>query len=388
MTISSFLESLESPLPAKLLVLACVAALFAYLRRKDTEGQFNAFIALLGLLAARDLLYAFYPLPELGYLSDIVYFGFVLFLFLSPRKGDRLAMAIALAVNFLAAAAVAAGFFLPALAAVPRWAYGLLPVADLILLVVCSIGGRRDLDSQAKQLVARAWPYAAAFLAAYAFGALALGHDNGLFARVVVPLSYGWLMLLGLSSFQIQDGEMVKALSYYEGSVDSLYNLFMSTGTVLKGSFSTEDVLKSMNDAMVAETGAAGGVIFLVDEFDDLIVCKAYAGLYPPPIALPESLPRKANRIESYMKHAQFRLGETLFGEVAKTGRNIYIADAAGDSRIVTNERSTSRASTSSTPSVSSGAVAQIPSAASSVKPPLNTESRSSRRCSSAVRSA
>lgn len=337
MTISSFQQMLESPLVAKLFVLACIAALFFYLRRKDTEGQFNGFIALLGLLAARDALFTVYPLPELIYLSDAVAYGFVLFLFLSPRPSARLGLVLALIVNFLAAAAVALSLFVEPLKAVPFWAFSLLFMADMVLVAAYAIAGRQDTDTPAKLLAARSWPWALAALVAYALLSLILGYESPIFDRIVVPLSYGWLIAAGLIALNIQDTEMVKAVSYYEGSVDSLYNLFMSTGTVLKGSFTTEEVLKSMNDSMVAETGADGGVIFLVDEFDDLIVCKAYAGLYPPPIPLPESLPRKPNRVESFMKHAQFRLGETLFGEVAKTGKNLFIADTAGDSRIFRN---------------------------------------------------
>ena len=104
---------------------------------------------------------------------------------------------------------------------------------------------------------------------------------------------------------------------------------------MLKGSFSTEDVLGGMNEAMIAETGADGGTIYLVDEFDDIIVAKAYSGNFPPPFPLPESLPRKSARVESYMRHAQFSLGETVLGEVAKTGVNIFAPDVAADSRFV-----------------------------------------------------
>lgn len=335
MTISSFLSVLESPLLAQLLVLAGILTLYIYLRKKDAEGQFSAFMALLALLAARDALAAFFPIPELGRLADLILFGFVTYLYLSPRRRDRGWLAAALALSFLASGALVLGLFLEPLAAVPGWAYGIPPILDLALVAWLSIRGARDADTPAKQVVAQSWPFAAGFLLAYSICALVLGHASPVFQRLVVPLSYGWLVAVALTSIRQQDSEMVKAVSYYEGSVDSLYNLFMSTGTVLKGSFTTEEVLKSMNEAMVAETGAGGGVIFLVDEFDDLIVCKAYSGLYPPPIALPESLPRKANRVESFMKHAQFRLGETLFGEVAKTGKNLYIADTAGDGRVV-----------------------------------------------------
>ncbi|GAB1457208.1 hypothetical protein MASR2M48_25160 [Spirochaetota bacterium] len=37
------------------------------------------------------------------------------------------------------------------------------------------------------------------------------------------------------------------------------------------------------------------------------------------------------------MKHAEFRLGETILGDVAKTGKNIFAPDVASDSRFVKN---------------------------------------------------
>jgi sigma-B regulation protein RsbU (phosphoserine phosphatase) len=174
-------------------------------------------------------------------------------------------------------------------------------------------------------------------MAAYVVLSLALGYESEAFSRLVAPLSYAWLAVVAFVGLGMHDAETLAAVSYYEESIDSLYNLSFKVGTAFKGSLSTEDVLKSMNEAMITETKADGGSIYLVDEFDDIIVAKAYSGLFPPPFALPESLPRKANRVESYMKHAQFRLGETILGDVAKTGKNIYAPDVASDGRFVVN---------------------------------------------------
>ena len=106
-----------------------------------------------------------------------------------------------------------------------------------------------------------------------------LATDAAVFEGLVVPVSYGWLVAAGLVGMNILDQQTLAAVSYYEASIDSLYNLSFRVGTVLKGSFSTEDVIASMNDVIVAETGADGGSIYLVDEFDDLIIAKAYAGV-------------------------------------------------------------------------------------------------------------
>ena len=337
MDISPISQVIESPLLSKLLVSSCIAAIFMFLRRKDTEGQSGAFLGAVALLAARDLLMAFYPMPELNYLSDLFFLGFVIFIFLSPYPGTRLTLVLALVLNALVVLLYAGRTIFGLGSAIPQWAFGLLPVADVVLVSVMAFLRRKDLDDGVRQLLSGAWPWAAGFLGAYAILALVLGYPNDVFQRVAVPVSYGWFVAVGLIGIKLQDDQMVTACTYYEESIDSLYNLFLATGTVLKGSFAMEDVIKSMNDALVAETGADGGSIYLVDEFDDLIVAKAYAGVFPPPFALPESLPRKANRVESYMKHAQFPLGETIFGEVAKTGKNIFIPDAGSDPRIVKN---------------------------------------------------
>lgn len=338
MTISSFVQALGSPALSKLLVLACVAVPFLYLRRKDTEGQFTSYLVLVGVLAARDLVSAFINLPILGPLSDIVAVAVVSVIFLGFARNLRIALFAILVLDLAVASLAVLGSAYPAMAFLPGWSY---PVLFLLQTAFsCLLGAKAapsEPDSPLAGMISRLWPWALGFWALYAIALLLFGYDNPLLARLIAPLSYGWLIAAAIIAMDLQDKQMVSAVSYYEGSVDSLYNLFLATGTVLKGSFSTEDVLKSMNDTMVAETGADGGVMFLVDEFEDLIVCKAYAGVYPPPVALPESLPRKANRVESYMRHAQFKLGEAIFGEVAKTGKNIYITDARSDPRVASN---------------------------------------------------
>jgi len=335
MTAISFSQILASPLLARLLVLACAAAIFFVVRRKDTEGQAGAFIATIGLLAIRDVLVALFPIPELQNLSDIFYFSFALFIFLAPYKKIRILLIIALAVN-AAFCGLYVASVLGALSAIPGWAIGALLVTDTVLVVLGSELSAHDAEG-GRHIVSDSWIFSSAALLVYAAASALLGHGNTVFEWLVVPVSYGWLVAAGLIGLSILDQQTLAAVSYYEAAIDSLYNLSFRVGTVLKGSFSTEDVIASMNAVIVEETGADGGSIYLVDEFDDVIIAKALAGTFPPPFLLPESLPRKQNRIESFMRHAQFRLGETVLGEVAKTGKNIYAPDVAVDGRFPSN---------------------------------------------------
>ncbi len=338
MIINTMSQVIESPLLSMLIMLAGAGALFFTLSRKDTEGQAGSFIALIGFLCARELFLAIMPDPRFGLLLDFLYFSFVLFLTMAPfGRPLRGWLAGSLVLNAMAAGLHVAWAFAGFAPAMPAWVF--LPVFGLDILAIALTGAFNygDRNDRARHLVAETWMPTVVALLAYFVFLMILGRDSVGFQWLVLPISYVWLAIAGLAGLRIHDDETLAAVAYYEESIDSLYNLSFRVGTVFKGSFSTEDVLGSMNEAMIAETGADGGTIYLVDEFDDIIVAKAYAGLFPPPFALPESLPRKSNRVESYMKHAQFRLGETILGEVAKTGKNIFAPVVTADGRFASN---------------------------------------------------
>ncbi|MBN2875202.1 MAG: SpoIIE family protein phosphatase [Spirochaetales bacterium] len=337
MTIESFNLIIASPLLARLLVLVCGAAVFVALRRKDTEGQAGFFLAIILILALRDGLLSMFAVPELRYPTDVLYVSVVLFVYASPFKPARLALFATLAINLAAMGLYASRVYAGAVGFIPVWAYDLVPVVNGVLIAVVGIANRRDPEAGAARMAAATWPYASAAITLYAALVLAVGDEATPIRWLVAPASYTWLVFAGLAGLRLHDDETLAAINYYEAAIDSLYNLSFRVGTVLKGSFSTEDVLGSMNEVLISETGASGGTIYLVDEFDDIIVAKAYSGAFPPPFALPESLPRKANRVESYMRHAQFRLGENVLGEVARTGKNIYEPDAATTDRAAGN---------------------------------------------------
>ena len=338
MIINTMSQVIESPLLSVLILLACASALFFTLRRKDTEGQAGSFIALIGFLCAKELFLAIVPDPALGFLLDMLYFSLVLFLTMAPfGRALRLWLIGALAINAAFAGLFAAWAFAGFAPVLPAWVFLPVLLLDVVAIALTGAVNRKDTHDSARHLVSETWLSTAVALFAYFVSLLILGRDSIGFERLAAPLSYSWLVMAGLVGLRIHDDETLAAVAYYEESIDSLYNLSFRVGTVFKGSFSTEDVLGSMNEAMIAETGADGGTIYLVDEFDDIIVAKAYSGLFPPPFALPESLPRKANRVESYMKHAQFRLGETILGEVAKTGKNIFAPAVSADNRFASN---------------------------------------------------
>jgi sigma-B regulation protein RsbU (phosphoserine phosphatase) len=96
-------------------------------------------------------------------------------------------------------------------------------------------------------------------------------------------------------------------------------------------------LLDFINETMIKHTASDGGVVFLADDFEDIITSKAFAGKFPPPYKLPQDIPHKPVRVETNFRYAQFKLGETIFGEVAATGKPVLIERGEEDARIFAN---------------------------------------------------
>ncbi len=122
---------------------------------------------------------------------------------------------------------------------------------------------------------------------------------------------------------------------------DTLVNLGLEFVSHVSGSLSQEidltRLLDYINDTLVSSVKADGGVIFLTDDFEDIIAVKSYKGKFPPPYKLSADVPHKPVRVETNFRYAQFSLGETIFGEVAVSGKPLMIADGSGDDRVFAN---------------------------------------------------
>lgn len=96
-------------------------------------------------------------------------------------------------------------------------------------------------------------------------------------------------------------------------------------------------LLDYINQTQIEHTNADGGVIFLTDDFEDIIAAKSFSGQFPPPYKLPTDLPHKPVRVETNFRYAQFVVGESIFGEVTASGKPVLIQNGEKDNRIFTN---------------------------------------------------
>ncbi|MGI5069925.1 SpoIIE family protein phosphatase [Treponema pectinovorum] len=98
-----------------------------------------------------------------------------------------------------------------------------------------------------------------------------------------------------------------------------------------------QNLLDTINRSCIEVTGADGGAILMVDDFEDSINVKSFVGNFPPPYKLPDEIPHKELRVSTSFKFAAFPLRDNIFGEVASSGKAEMINEPKTDSRIFEN---------------------------------------------------
>jgi sigma-B regulation protein RsbU (phosphoserine phosphatase) len=320
----SVISLLSGSILPRLVLAVLLVTFFLFLRKKDTEGEMVGYAILSGFIALRDLAFAFVSSALLADATDILLACVILYLAMRPfRLGWAFWLPLsidAIALVLLVLDAIGLSFGLePNLLRLA----GLFPVLALAFLPLIL---RSDADTSARQLSRRSWALLAIALALYLVGGNLAGTESQLFRIASSLYLYCLLFAIALLFIDIVQGELVSAVDYYEESVDSLYDLLLATGGSMRSESFLQDVVDNMIRAVVERTGADGGILLLADEFEETVSVRALYGSFPPPFKLPENLPKDAEHVEAYIRHARFRLGEGIFGEVARTGKNIFVS--------------------------------------------------------------
>ncbi len=331
----SIIKVLGGPLLAKLVLAAVLIEVFLFLRKKDTEGAMTGYALVSGFLALRDVVSAFLPNPALFGAGDLVFFGLLLFICIKPfRLGWPFWTIEGLGlVAFIALVLEASGLDLGLGADLLRLA-ALVPILGLLLLPLLF---RAQADTTARSLSLKTWLPLTVGSTVYVVAGFLLGTGQPLFLLLVEPAFYGLLFAVALIFVDIIQGQLVSAVDYYEESVDSLYDLLLSTGTAMRSETFLQDVVDNMIRTVVDRTGADGGALLLADEFEETVSIRAICGAYPPPFKLPENLPKTQDRVVSFVRHARFKLGEGILGEVSRTGKHVFVPQAGPDSPLPDN---------------------------------------------------
>jgi phosphoserine phosphatase RsbU/P len=333
--LESIVSALNGSLLVKLALVAVLLASFLFLRRRENEGVMPAFALLAAFLALRDIAFAAFPKPYLFAASDLAVVAILAYVVVKPF-GAGWILWTAVAID-LAAAPLVVLDGLGIKTGLPSQAFQAAAVFPIAVMAILPYSRRTEADTPVRALSAKACLPVAAGSALYMAVGMILGGGAPLFQSLAVPLFYGLVFAVALLFIDIVQRQLVGAVEYYEESVDSLYDLLLAAGSAVRTEFSLQDVLDNTIRAVVERTGADGGILLLADEFEESVSVRASYGGFPPPFKLPETLPRTRDRVESFVRHARFRLGEGLLGEVARTGKHIFVPQNGPESPLPDN---------------------------------------------------
>ena len=105
----------------------------------------------------------------------------------------------------------------------------------------------------------------------------------------------------------------------------------------MRDEFSLDSLLDFANRSLIEHTGADGGIIFLVDDYEDVLNAKAFSGNFPPPYKLPDDIPHEQELVQSSLRHARLPFEGNIFGEAILSGDASCIEDGESDARIYQN---------------------------------------------------
>ena len=334
MFLDSIMTALNGPSLAKFAVAALSLVLFLSLRGKDAEGLLSRLAFFSAILLARDLAFVLLPSADLYRLSDLVVFCLLAWLVTAPRGGWALWASIAANAAVMALMIVKLAFGIaPGL---PTELARYFAMAPILLIVVRNVSREGEAEPARKAISGMALPIAIVSFC-YLVGGSILGTGSFWFHAFIVPVFYGFILWVAVRFMGIAENQLVSAVSYYEESVDSLYELLLPSGQGSSGGVAMQESLDNMARVISERTGAESAAILLIEEFDEAITVRSIHGRFAPPFKLPDTIPRTEDRVNSFLRHARFRLGEGLLGEAAKAGNPLLVAEAALDSRVARN---------------------------------------------------
>jgi len=134
--------------------------------------------------------------------------------------------------------------------------------------------------------------------------------------------------------FDASQNRKVKNLKF---NVESVFEFMTTIQNAISENLEMDKVLDFVAESATKTTNADGGCILLVDEFEDVLKVKAISGHFPPPYPVPNSVKTKLQNLKTYVTSTAIPIGETILGEVAKTGKPVLIREASKDPRLTHN---------------------------------------------------
>lgn len=323
-------NSMLSSLIIKLFLEAALIMVLRSMAKSDTENILSWAYGATGFLILRDVAATFIP----G--GSVLPFTLTVFPFFFPaalwwRSEKKKVLIFGLA-------ALAAGILPAVLAgADPRYGslrYGAAAASGLVALLML----RRRRKAERKEgfpgtrtgkLVG-----AAGLILPAAFALLRPDSDM-LLNSIVLPASYLCFIFAALDYGYAGVSALIVDRDALAENIDTLYGFVLHSSDSLRAGGDLNKLMNYVAGTLAEESAADGSLVLMVDDFEDTVSAYALAGNFSPISEVPDEIPRSAEGIRDWLSHMKLPLGEGIIGETAKSGKAVYLRDAAKDPRIV-----------------------------------------------------
>lgn len=286
------------------------------------------------ILILRDAAVLFYPSEFLFPLSNLL-LAAVYFLWVRSKTGFR-----NLDIAFFSFSAAVIVFIMLDMTllnlAVSIFYIDLAVFAAMVYLALL-LGVFSEFTSEKPEIVIRGRFAVIAVMLLYQVSVLLYGYSNELSVSLVMPASYllhGYILYLylGLASEEDQN-----TLDAFRGDVEALFEFMSSMGSAIAEKIDIPSILNIIVQSALRNTAADAGTALIVDKYEDKLNAEAIQGIYPPLSPVPDIASVNPTVLKDYFRSHSIPIGETVLGEVARTGEPLFIRDVINDGRMEFN---------------------------------------------------
>lgn len=154
---------------------------------------------------------------------------------------------------------------------------------------------------------------------------------------ILLPLSY-FLHIFILYKYNIMlDQEERNKYNFITNDLESLFEFMRVLGGAIAEKLSLDKILTYIISSAVKTTSASAGAILMIDEYDDVLKVEAVSGFFPPVYAVPDRVKLKISSCEAYFASTPIPIGDTVLGQVAKSGEPVFVRNTMDDERMKNN---------------------------------------------------
>ena len=119
--------------------------------------------------------------------------------------------------------------------------------------------------------------------------------------------------------------------------LDSVLDFMIDISVSLSEGLNMDRVSEKILQAVVKNSSADAGAVFMLDEGQSHLQLKAVQGDFPCPFKVPEGVGETIERQLDFLKSYGIPVGKTIIGQAVSSGKEIFIKDATKDDRLSAN---------------------------------------------------